>query len=460
MSPWSSGIALGSSRRWAVGPNLSQIPPVSGALAWYDASDAATVHQTAGAVDSWDDKSGNGRTLTATLTTRPTTGTITQNGKNGIDFDGVDDLMASGAFARPGKGTVYAVVRGDAGGSGLGFMHSSLSISFNSFFQNSGGTLSMDGGGSLIGLNQDFSNVAHIITNVYNLTQSKLRVDGRERAAGTTNDVSTNAAIALGGNVQGPNLFYDGGIFEWLYFPDVHTELQQRQVEAWLRARWAPGPPLAGAFAWWDPSNVNNLTLLGNGKVSALSDLSGNGRTLTQGGDAFRPTLGLIGDKQALRFNGAVGHTLNTAAFTLAQPYTVGCAFQSDVAGATPGGLQNRGVFDLGGGGGQMTQHLASGQLGIWAGGPGFTSAVGNDLNVHTAVIIFNGASSELYVDTVLVASGDAGAGGTVSGMFMGSYQGSQGWWFGCLGEQIVYASALGATDRTNLANYLRAGYG
>lgn len=60
-------------------------------VAWYDASDTATITSSGGAVSQWDDKSGNGYHLTqATGAMKPTTGSTTQNGLNTVSFDGTD----------------------------------------------------------------------------------------------------------------------------------------------------------------------------------------------------------------------------------------------------------------------------------------------------------------------------------------------------------------------------------
>lgn len=59
---------------------------VTGLHAWWDASDSSTISHTSGNVDSWSDKSGNGHTLTASGSARPTTNATTRNGLNVIDF--------------------------------------------------------------------------------------------------------------------------------------------------------------------------------------------------------------------------------------------------------------------------------------------------------------------------------------------------------------------------------------
>lgn len=69
-----------------------------GLIAWHDASDAATITSSGGAVSQWDDKSGRGNHLAqATAANQPTTGTLTINGLNVIDFDGTNDFLASSA---------------------------------------------------------------------------------------------------------------------------------------------------------------------------------------------------------------------------------------------------------------------------------------------------------------------------------------------------------------------------
>jgi hypothetical protein len=72
--------------------------PVSGYKAWYDASDTATITVSGSNVTQWNDKSANAFHLVqATSTKQPLSGTRTQNGKNMIDYDGNDDVLASNA---------------------------------------------------------------------------------------------------------------------------------------------------------------------------------------------------------------------------------------------------------------------------------------------------------------------------------------------------------------------------
>ena len=83
---------------------------------WFDASDAATITDAgAGAVSAWNDKSGNARHVTmATATYRPLTGTRTINGRNVIDFDGVNDALTGTAVDIPQPMTIAAVAHLDS----------------------------------------------------------------------------------------------------------------------------------------------------------------------------------------------------------------------------------------------------------------------------------------------------------------------------------------------------------
>lgn len=90
------GVAVGAvyagpTKVWPQPWTPAQLP---GLVAWYDASDTATITASAGKVSQWADKSGHGFHLTqATSTNQPSTGTNTQNGRNVVTLDGVNDAL-------------------------------------------------------------------------------------------------------------------------------------------------------------------------------------------------------------------------------------------------------------------------------------------------------------------------------------------------------------------------------
>lgn len=88
---------------------------------WLKADDLTTIHATAGAVDTWDDKSGNARNVVATTTQRPTTGTRNLNGKNVLAFNGTSNVMPTGGanFNLTAPITWAAVMAYDPGPDGI-----------------------------------------------------------------------------------------------------------------------------------------------------------------------------------------------------------------------------------------------------------------------------------------------------------------------------------------------------
>lgn len=84
-------------------------------LGWWQADDLATITASAGAVSQWaNKKAGGAHLIQATSANQPQTGTRTLNGRNVIDFDGINDYMdaAIGVNAQPL--TVLCVLQNDA----------------------------------------------------------------------------------------------------------------------------------------------------------------------------------------------------------------------------------------------------------------------------------------------------------------------------------------------------------
>jgi FtsP/CotA-like multicopper oxidase with cupredoxin domain len=70
---------------------------IANLAAWYDASDATTVAQTAGSVSSWKDKSGNGNTLVQTVTSSMPAAGSTIDGLGALSFAGAQFLSSTNA---------------------------------------------------------------------------------------------------------------------------------------------------------------------------------------------------------------------------------------------------------------------------------------------------------------------------------------------------------------------------
>jgi hypothetical protein len=86
---------------------------------WLDASDASTITSSGSPakVSQWASKAGGYNAVQATGANQPTTGTVTINGLNAIDFDGTNDTVSVANFDLSGgqKFSVVAVFSAIAG---------------------------------------------------------------------------------------------------------------------------------------------------------------------------------------------------------------------------------------------------------------------------------------------------------------------------------------------------------
>ena len=187
------------------------------------------------------------------------------------------------------------------------------------------------------------------------------------------------------------------------------------------------------------------ITVTGAG-VSQWADQSGNARHLVQATDAARPAL--QGDNSIL-FDG-VDDTLK-AVFTLNQPCTIYLLFKQVSWTA------NEYIFDGNVGDSTILRQRfggASPELAIYAG-----SGVGNDANLAVdsygvAIVIFNGASSFLGINSNAGATLDAGTnnpgGFSLASNTFGQFSNIQ------VKEGIIYSAAHDAATRAQVVAYLQ----
>jgi hypothetical protein len=85
---------------------------LSGLAAWWDASDTDTITASGSDVTAWDDKSGNGITLSAEDADKPQTGVVTQNGLNTLSgFNDTVKRLSSSVSIEDETQTWYVACR-------------------------------------------------------------------------------------------------------------------------------------------------------------------------------------------------------------------------------------------------------------------------------------------------------------------------------------------------------------
>lgn len=481
--------------------------------AWYDAADSRTVIQSAGLVDQWNDKSGNGLHLTASTTARPTTGTRTINGKNTLDFDGTNDTMSnSGAFWNANfTGTdkpyeFYVMMEGDDAGL-VGYpislnttTHFNPSIGmYRNPASNQTGTLRRN----LAGTSQTGS-TSVTTTEKSIFSQSFSGTDIVTRANGTT--TLTTAYAALGditidrlhvGAYRGTGNFLDGKIAEILIFTAPLSQSDREYVEGYLAWKWGTvaslpyyhpyrwdgrifggyrlwQPSMITTSAWYDAADTNTITEAAT-LVSAWADKSGNGYTATQGTGALQPksTTRTINNLNVIDFDGTddimtsgVG-ALVTGSDIAWDVYTV--ALTDTVAAG------NRAIWSLGTVASNTSNHRlylsVAAQASYRRAATGADSTVGLGLNATASVAQLQ---SLQFTGTTVTGrlNGTAGAGAPYAqnvdsltidiGIIGGARVSAAGisWWNGTIAEIIFIASNASQADRERLEGYLAHKWG
>jgi hypothetical protein len=382
--------------------------PTLGLAGWWDASDAATITSSAGKVSQWNDKSGGGRHLTqATSAAQPTLATV--NGRNAIQFDGVDDILSNpsvipttldahamfvvvrsdGAQSTPGGYTASALANGDYWGIGL-----SLLIAYST---NVG--LLRSGHGTTPGTSLSPTSGVHLMSATttgagsllfhYNAVQ--------EATAPTASGVAPpGGLLTVGAN---PPAFTKGTVCEALIYNRTITVAERQQIEQYLLTKWKWTPtsfsplsiPWHSAFWASDPQWIPPAN---GAPVGAWRNAGSCGIGLTAGVATYRASYANLNGRPAIEYNGT---TDNSRASTpsIAQPnHVFAVGWLDSTSGATA-------VLLDGTSGRHFIRTVPAGTVELHAGAspPAIAGAGGS--GPFALAVLFNQAASKLRAEGV-----------------------------------------------------------
>jgi len=327
--------------------NPSIIPgSVPNLAAWWDASYQPSVIYSGGKVSQWNDISGNGENFVqASSSHQPAYGSTTLNGLNVITFTSSNDtylLTSDTNFSRlfyNNNGMSMFVVQVPVNTSGSTFdLYSGGSTPFFNW-QNDATYYDWnyptgDTGGRII-TGGYATGVPHVysIQAQPNATKSEY-VDGALIASVATGTPSIFSCPLSLGDAAGCSQNHGSGptdntTEEIILYNSQLSNSNRQLIEGYLACKWgfqsslASGHPYkttcpSGAIstypssipslaAWYDMTNPANINVNGTTTVSSVSDLSGNGETLSQSTTANQPTFssGLQNGLGGLTFNGS-----------------------------------------------------------------------------------------------------------------------------------------------------------
>lgn len=188
--------------------------------------------------------------------------------------------------------------------------------------------------------------------------------------------------------------------------------------------------------------------------LSLWEDFSGNGNDEAQASGSNQPTYETneVNGKSVVRFDGSSDFMTNSA--SLSQP----CSIFAVVKVYNPA-LNGSIVGDNSIGGGAACYINPSGGFGVYAGS--VVEETSGTTGWASYVGIINGASSEVYRNGSLVASGNAGVLEFPMGLVLGAYSIFPNGFLGTdLAEVAAYSTVITGTDIANLVSYSASEYG
>lgn len=220
---------------------------ISNLLAWYDASDGATITHVGGSVSQWNDKSGNAYHATqGTGASQPVTGTRTVNSRNVLDFDGSNDFMTLPSGARAfssGSSTTVIVFASDDTSTRCALICGQVSSSNRYFVIHTPATPLTEGShgtsGPVTFTTPTTPNTsAHIIGVWRDLTSIAPFYDGVQPSAGSNASSLVLSNLTLGAASNGGALFLNGVLCEVILYTRKLSNAEFNTLGAHLASKW------------------------------------------------------------------------------------------------------------------------------------------------------------------------------------------------------------------------------
>lgn len=426
--------------------------------AWYDASDVSTITETGGSVSQWDDKSGNDYHATQGVgAEQPVTGTRTLNGKNTIDFDGVDDGFLTGLplSVTNNNNTVLIVYKTDAATTDQQLITSRSGASPRWAVRQFGSPILVTNNG-----NVTYSRVGNTDaqiaggmrdgSNHYAIYQGNINSD----TDASFPNITENATIGYS-EEQGGKSYLNGTIAEIIVYSRELTVTELNQVGEYFASKWDVTWNTIYDFqlttdmvARFDTSREETITESG-GKVSQWDDLSGNGNHATQSVGSAQPTTGAT-------INGLNAFTsLNANKLDLTTDITGGTYTVIAIADADNNASNKKFVGHPTSGGVELRLD-ANEELNIVRVNQAVILSSSNNgyTSLANFAFITSNGDNRIYVDGVLDGSN------TTNPAYTSGIQEIFDAFSGTYGELLIFDRALTELELNEIGNYLETKWG
>lgn len=245
-------------------------PVVISTSLWLDASDALSIFQSGGSVNQWNDKSGNSRNATQSLTgSQPQSNFATINGLSAISFDGTDDFFNINLNFLAGTShsafivtdvnnfsNIYGAAIGDNGSS-------SLHVGFT---DNSSYRMNYWANDFAPSISSNFSaGTSNILNYVWNSGSTKEiyangASEGTSPGAGSIDFMSGGGRIS---NVAGLG-FFGGDIAEIIILTSIPSQTDRESLEGYLAHKWGTTARLPASHPYKTNAPTAGSTIIGD----------------------------------------------------------------------------------------------------------------------------------------------------------------------------------------------------
>ena len=212
---------------------------IAGLAWWLDASDGSTVTLNGSAVSAWGDKSGNSRNVLQATSNNQPSYSNSQNGKQVITFDGVNDrLSASAAFSLGTSGYTFMAVAFHTSGFQVLAEGGSLNPYFSSD-PNGGvrGFRHWDGFSEVdTGAGAYTSGTWFVLEYVISSASRIIAVNGSVRVSGA--GTSRSASLQTIGSTTTGGFLWDGRVAEVLVYSSALASTQRSAARKYLGSKW------------------------------------------------------------------------------------------------------------------------------------------------------------------------------------------------------------------------------
>jgi hypothetical protein len=211
--------------------------PISGLSLWLDATWGVGLDGNSSRVAAWGNRVGSNAASQATTASMPVLVVSAQNGRNGIEFDGVDDQLVLSSPLVPSPLSIFVACSVTDLSATRGFLGAPGSATSFGYRQDTNGKLNLTrqnavdyqstagpaaGTWAQVDVVWDGSTISHFLNGVAN----------------GTNALSTAATASISSVGRCINALIRGRIGEILYYGRALSPAERQQVQSYLISKW------------------------------------------------------------------------------------------------------------------------------------------------------------------------------------------------------------------------------